>query len=63
MKKQKRKGRQLNLVVSPAELKLWKDRAEASHMTLSEWARWGLSNTPTLERPDPRPVADDDEAP
>jgi hypothetical protein len=63
MKKQKRKGRQFNLIVLPEDLKLWRQRAEASHMTLSEWMRWGLNNTPTLEKPDPRPVTDDDEAP
>ena len=39
MKKQKRKGRQFNLIVLPADLKLWRERAEASHMTLSEWVR------------------------
>lgn len=44
MKKQNRKGRQLNLVVSPVELKLWRARAKASDMTLSAWLRLVANN-------------------
>jgi hypothetical protein len=53
----------IDIRASPESIAIWRARAEASHMTFSEWIRHGLDGTPAYTKPDPIPVTDDDEAP
>jgi len=49
MKKQSRRGRQFNLVCTPAELKLWRKYAAESEMSLAVWIRRMLSQPRAFE--------------